>query len=450
MNLHLPLLLLAVLALSLAASAAPFRDLPPDVKAKIDLRLTRPSNEIAASPFATLTSFEVHGESEDVGVIETMRRLGVKIVVMHNIHGSLADPNDRRLNAWLDACDKAGIQVRAILHSTDMDLWRQGLVNYGKRIRHWSFLNEPNAPTNNDHTKPAFMPEKYVELIAQVRKIRDQVAPGVKLYGPETAMLQLMEDWPFPWLDRCLKAGLLDQVDGISIHPYRQGYSPKNIPENPSTFEGKPGKGYTTYEGQIGRLREITGGKPIVVNEVGWSTTPEGNICEHTQAKFALRQQIMDFALGLDCAVYFLLRERHVDCPCPLWHIENHFGIVHTDNSPKPAYIGLQTLYSQIDSACVRSDIPVAFSQPNVKWVLYSDPRGPVPTLKLIYWLPVPAQDDLRPVDTAVQVGDVKVAAIPVDDAPRILRLHQIDGKWGYPIVIDLILQRIRDDVTWE
>lgn len=446
----LPLSLLVLILISVTAQAATFRDLPADIKAKIDLRLARSSNEIAASPFATLTSFEVHGESEDPGVIETMRKLGVKIVVMHNIHGSLADPQDRRLNAWLDACYKAGIEVRCILATPDLDLWRKGLTNYGKRIRHWSFLNEPNSPTDNDHTRPAVMPEKYVELIAQVRKIRDEVAPGVKLYGPETAMLQLMEDWPFPWLARCLKAGLLDQVDGISIHPYRQGYSPKNIPENPSTFEGRPGKGYTTYEEQIGRLREMAPGKPIVVNEVGWSTTPDGNICELTQAKFALRQQIMDFALGMDCAVYFLLRERHVDCPCPLWHIENHFGIVHIDNTPKPAYIGLQTLYSQLDSGCVRSDIPVQFSQPNVKWYLYSDPRGPVPMLKLIYWLPVQAQDDLRPVDVAVQVGDVKVPAVPVDDRPRILRLHQIDGKWGYPVLIDLILQRLKDDVAWE
>jgi hypothetical protein len=444
-NVWLPMLLLPVIA-----TAATFRDLPAEVKAQINVRLTRPSNEIAASPFATLTSFEVHGESEDAGVIETMRRLGVKTVVMHNIHMCLPDPQDRRLNAWLDGCEKAGIEVRCILATTDLDLWRQGLANYGKRIRHWSFLNEPNAPTNNDHTKPAVMPEKYVELLAQVRKIRDEVAPGVKLYGPEAAMLQVMEDWPFPWLDRCLQAGLLDQVDGISIHPYRQGYSPRNIPENPSTFEGRPGKGYATYEEQIARLRERTGGKPVAVLEVGWSTTPAGSICEHTQAKFALRQQIQDFALGLDCAVYFLLRERHVDRPCPLWHIENHFGIVHTDNSPKPAYIALQTLYSQLDSGCTKSDLPVEFSDPQVKWFLYQDTRGAVPVLKLVYWLPVPAQDDLRPVDVAVKVGEVKMPAVPVDDTPRVLRLHQVDGKWGYPVLIDLILQRLRDDVACE
>ena len=157
-----------ILALASAAGAATFRDLPADVKAQVDLRLTRPSNEIAASPFATLTSFEVHGESEDDGVIETMRRLGVKTVVMHNIHGSLPNAQDRRLHHWLDACDKAGIETRCILHSTDLNLWRQALTNYGRRIRHWSFLNEPNAPTQNDHSRPMFMPERYVELLAQV------------------------------------------------------------------------------------------------------------------------------------------------------------------------------------------------------------------------------------------------------------------------------------------
>ncbi len=37
-----------------------------------------------------------------------------------------------------------------------------------------------------------------------------------------------------------------------------------------------------------------------------------------------------------------------MDRPCPLWHIENHFGIVHTDNTPKPAYIALQTVQDDL------------------------------------------------------------------------------------------------------
>jgi len=432
------------------AHAATFRELPDEVKARIDLRLARDSTEIEASPFATLTSFEVHGAADDAGVVATMKQLGVKRVVMHNIHGSLPDPNDKRLNDWLNGCDAAKIEVRCILHSTDSDFWRTALRNYGSRIRHWSYLNEPNMPTNNDHTKPAWMPEKYAQEIAQIRKVVNEVDPGIKLYGPETAMLQLMEDWPFPWFRRCLDAGLLDSVDGISIHPYRQGYSPRNIPENPSTFEGRPGKGYTTYEEQIGVLRQMTENKPIVVNEVGWSTTPAGTICEHTQAKFALRQQIMDFALGIDCAVYFLLRERYVNAPFPLWHQENHFGIVHTDNSPKPAFAGLQTFYSQLDSGCRRSSGVAAFGVENVKWYLYEDDRGAIPSLKLIYWLPVPAQDDFPPTTTSVKVAGVSIPEVPISDAPRILRLHRVDGEWGYPVLIDLILQRIDDSVQWE
>lgn len=445
------------LALPLVASLAGpggavpmFSELPPEVRERIDLRLQRPSNEIAASPFATLTSFEVHGQADDAGVIETMRRLGVKTVVMHNIHGSLADPADRRLNDWLDACDKAGIAVRCILVSQDLDLWRKALTNYGRRIRDWSFGNEPNAPQGNDHTRPHLMPEQYVELLAGVRRVRDEAAPGCRLFGPETAMLQCMEESPFPWLRRCLQAGLLTQVDGVSIHPYRQGYSPSNIPENPSTFEGRPGEGYRTYEEQIARLRSLAPGKPIAVNEVGWSTTPEGSICEHTQAKFALRQQIMDFALGLDCAVYFLLRERYVNCPHPLWHLENHFGLVHTDNSPKPAYVALQTLYSQLDSGCTPASEAVEFSDPAVKWYLFEDRRGEMPVRKLVYWLPVAARDDLRPREVGVRVGAVRMPRVPVDDTPRLVRLHQVEGRWGYPVVVDFVLQRVAQDVAWE
>lgn len=53
-----------------------------------------------------------------------------------------------------------------------------------------------------------------------------------------------MEGSPFPWLKGGLRAGLPEQVNGISIHPYRQGYSPNNVPENPSTFEDRPGDGH--------------------------------------------------------------------------------------------------------------------------------------------------------------------------------------------------------------
>lgn len=443
----LPLALL--LTLSTAADSGTFRDLPADVKAQVDLRLARSSDEIDASPFASLTSFEVHGESEDDGVIETMRRLGVKTVVMHNIHGSLPDRKDRRLNHWLDTCDRAEIETRCILHSTDLNLWRQALTNYGGRIRHWSFLNEPNAPTQNDHSRPVFMPEKYVELLTQVHKIRDEVAPQCWLWGPETAMLQVMEDTPFPWLKRCLQAGLLEQVDGISIHPYRQGYSPVNVPENPSTFEGRPGNGYKTYEEQIKVLRHRTGNKPVAVTEVGWSTSPQGSICEITQAKFALRQQIQDFALGLDCAVYFLLRERHVDRPFPLWHIENHFGIVHTDNTPKPAYIALQTLYSQLDSGCVKSSLPVEFDSANVKYYLYEDNRAAVPILKLFYWLPVPAEDNFPRTTTSVKLSGVTVPEVALSDCPMILRLHRIADQWGYPVLINPVRQTVQHDLQW-
>jgi len=445
-------IVLALVFLALTASAeSTFEELPADVKAKVDIRLARTSDEIAASPFATLTSFEVHGPAEDAGVIECARRLGVKHFVMHNIHGSLKDPDDARLNAWLDRCEAAKIEVRCILHSTDLELWRAALKNYGRRIKHFAYLNEPNQPTNNDHTKPHWMPEKYVDELRRMKAVRDEIAPDVKLGGPELAMLMAMEEKPFPWLRRAIESGLLGLIDEFTFHPYRQGYSPRNVPENPSTFEGRPGQGYATYEEQIGVLRQRVGAKPLIINEVGWSTTPRGPICEHTQAKFALRQQIMDFSLSIECAVYFLLRERHVDRPFPLWHLENHFGIAHPDNSPKPAYAALQALYSQLDSACRRvADAPVNWSAPGVKWHLFEDASCPVPALKLFYWLPVPAQDDFKPVRAEARLMGVRVENLPVSDAPRCLRLHKIGGRWGWPVVIDMTAYAMDTKVNWK
>lgn len=457
----LPTVLLAsLLGFSGSAHADPptLARLPASKVAGIDLRLHKKSADIPASPFATLTSFEVHSEAEDPGVIRAMADLGVKWVVMHNIHGSLPDPHDRRLNAWLDGCKKAGIGVRCILVSRDLELWRKAVRNYGDRIKDFGYLNEPNAPTNNDHTKPAVPPDVYAHELAELKRMVKAIRPDVRIWAPESAMLQCMEEQPYPWLRLAIEAGLARAADGISIHPYRQSYSPQNAPENPSTFEGKPTARYRTYEEQIEVLRKLIGGKPIAVTEVGWSTAPLGplnsstreRITELTQAKFALRQQIMDFALGMDVAVFFLLRERHENAPFPPGHIENHFGIVHADNSPKPAYTALQTLYSQLDARShLTKAVPVRFSRTGVKWYVFDDLKSKPAVRRLAYWLPVPARDDFAVERIDVTVGGIRLPRVPLSDAPRILRLHRIDGSWGYPALVDLMAQTIDTDVRW-
>ncbi|MCD6350674.1 MAG: hypothetical protein J7M26_01035 [Armatimonadetes bacterium] len=461
MNLSLALGLgLLLLGAAKQPSRPTFAELPQDVRQRINLRLARSSDEIPSSPFATLTSFEVHGAADDAAVIETARRLGVKHFVMHNIHGHLRDPSDERLTRWCELCDRAGIEVRAILHSTDLDLWKAAFANWGKRIRYWSYLNEPNSPIKGDHTNPRWKPDQYVRELRAVRELRDRLAPQVKLGGPEVAMLQVMEEKPFPWLRLAIEAGLLGQIDFFTFHPYRQGYSPRNPPENPSRFWrwGQPPP-WHTYEEQIRELRRRVGDKPLVINEVGWSTTPRGPICEHTQAKFALRQQILDFSLGIRVAVYFLLRERYVGRPFPVWHQENYVGIVHTDNSPKPAYTALQALYSQIDDNCKpRSGVPVRFDvtrpSPNaegsqVKWYLYEDRSEAMPVRKLLFWYPVAATDDFQPALADVRIGEVVCRDVRITDSPCELRLHNIGGRWGWPVLMDFLRYEINEKVQW-
>jgi len=409
-----------------------------------EIVVARRSSEIRSSPFATLDSFEVHGEQDDPGVIESMARLGVKHVVMHNIHMCLPDPADRRLNAWIDGCAREGIEVRCILYNRDPEFWRTALRNYGDRIKHWSYLNEPNGPDeNNDHSKPVVRPEVYVSEIAAVRKVMHEERPDCRLYGPELAMVQHIEEYPWPWVRLAIEAGLLNWIDGFSIHPYRQGYSPSNVPENPSTFGGEPTDRYTTYEEQIATLREMTRHKPIVVNEVGWSTTPVGPITELTQAKFALRQEIQDFALGMECATYFMIRERYPDAPFPAGHFENHTGITRTDNTPKPAYLSLQALYSQLDDDCTRAYPAATFGRDGVKWYVFDNHAGAVPVRMLFYWLPLPARDDFPTEAVDVNVGDLALAGLPISESPRMLRLTLEDGKWGRPVLVNLVARDV-------
>ncbi|MBC7287975.1 MAG: hypothetical protein H5T86_08005, partial [Armatimonadetes bacterium] len=151
--------------------------------------------------------------------------------------------------------------------------------------------------------------------------------------------------------------------------------------------------------------------------------------------------------------------ERHVDRPYPLWHIENHFGIVHVDNTPKPAYKALQALYSQLDSDCKSaSGVPVEFrvtrpsrdaldAQP--KWFLYEDMSGEVPVRKLVFWYPVPAKDNFQPALADISVGNATATGVPITDAPQILRVHKVDERWGWPVLIDPLRYQMLENISW-
>ncbi len=73
-----------------------------------------------------------------------------------------------------------------------------------------------------------------------------------------------------------------------------------------------------------------------------------------------------------------------------------------------------------------------------------------MPTLKLFYWLPVPADDNFPRTTTSVKLSGVTVPKVTLSDCPMILRVHRIADRWGYPVLINPVLQTVQDDLQWQ
>jgi len=95
------------------------------------------------------------------------------------------------------------------------------------------------------------------------------------------------------------------------------------------------------------------------------------------------------------------------------------------------------------------SGLPPQMQGVEAKWYLFEDEADGTRTRKLLYWLPVAPQDEFPAVKAQVRVGDVVVDDVPIGDTPQILRVHEIDGKWGWPVRIDLVLLRADTKVAW-
>lgn len=183
-------------------------------------------------------------------------------------------------------------------------------------VKGFEALNEPDA----SHWQGS-----DADLVQYHKAIREElrsVGLGQKLLGPCFWSIDLQH------LDKLVKLGLLDSVDGISVHSYA------NAPP-----EGK-------WIGQIEQLKQYLAStahpeEPIYLTEYGWAigngdkTTPEKEL---EQARYASRGIALLAREHLAAAIYFALRWTDGGTG-PNW------SVVHPDNTPRPGYAAIATAY---------------------------------------------------------------------------------------------------------
>jgi hypothetical protein len=197
-------------------------------------------------------------------------------------------------------------------------------ARYRDRRVIWEIWNEPNI----FFWKPKPDVRQYNTLaLATCQAIR-AVDPLATIIGPATSEI------PLKFLEEHFACGILEHLDAVSVHPYRNYAKP---PE--------------TAAEEYAKLRELIArhapparkNLPIISGEWGYASHTQG-VSLPTQAAFAARQQLVNLLAGVPVSIWYDWKN---DGPDPAER-EHNFGLVNADLSPKPAYLAIKTLTSEM------------------------------------------------------------------------------------------------------
>lgn len=230
----------------------------------------------------------------------------------------------------------------------------------------WEIWNEPNNGgfwVGND-------PKLYTQLVKETAAALRKADPDVVLLGPS------VYQFDFPYIEACLKEGLLDHLDAISIHPYLRRHPELLVP-------------------RMAELRALlekytpAGRKPlpIVCSEWGFSTTDQG--VEGGAARVA-RSLFLGIMEKMPIHIYYTLWNGGTN-PA---NAEQNYGLFtrHPWLLPRPGAVSFTTATRVLDGFSFGRRIPV---EEHPELFLLEFRKGD--ETRLVHW--VGAEDDSKTIE---------------------------------------------------
>ena len=194
---------------------------------------------------------------------------------------------------------------------------------HGRRII-WEIWNEPNG----FFWKPKPDAEQYSALALATAKAIREAEPKATVIGPALSGFQP------PYMETFLKSGVLQYLDAVSVHPYR------NWKEWPETAEG----GYQNLRKEIEQYAPANKKNlPIICGEWGYSTKA-GELPLEMQAAYLVRQQLFNLLNGVPLSIWYDWKN---DGTNP-HEVEDNFGTVTDKLAPKPAYNAIKLMTHEL------------------------------------------------------------------------------------------------------
>jgi hypothetical protein len=189
----------------------------------------------------------------------------------------------------------------------------------------WEIWNEPNI----QFWSPKPDAQQYTTLALATCKAIREAESQATIIGPASS------EFPWAFLETFLKSGVLEYLDAVSVHPYR---NPGRPPETAAADYQKLRKLIEQY-GPAGKAKNI----PILSGEWGYSSNAKGLPVEK-QAAFAVRQQLANLLEGVPLSIWYDWKNDGADPN----ENEHNFGTVLPDLTPKPAYVAIKTMTREL------------------------------------------------------------------------------------------------------
>jgi len=250
----------------------------------------------------------------------------------------------------------------------------------------WELWNEPNI----SFWKPQPSADAYMKLAhATIPAIR-KADPDATVIAPATSEVALS------FLEECFKRGMLDLVDGVTVHPYRR--------KSPESVEPE----YRKLRALIARYRPDKPDLPVLSGEWGYSAA-WGGFDRARQGLYLPRELLTNVSLGVPVSIWYDWRD---DGPDPK-ESEHNFGTVTRDMKPKPAYEAMQLLAGSLGGARFVKRLE---SEDDERVLAFVDASG----LKLAAWSLGEAREVELFRGNRVRLTEaVQYAAVPPDERRR-------------------------------
>lgn len=302
--------------------------------------------------------------------VAIMKRIGINSVRLDFAASQIKkDSNGWHTKIWdtvIDTLKASDIELLPILDRTiaAKPAWvnvsgyhkylKYTLEKYGKDASTWELMNEadlyPVSITYDSSGKRKKTFDYSASGAGYMSKLPD-FYKYIKSISPSTKVLisGLASD-KNGFLDTICVHGGYKYFDIMNIHCYLE---PEQIPVVLKRIKRK--------------MDKYGWAKPIWITECGMHTAKNGEKwrTEEEQASRLPRIFLLSFAYGVDRVYWYNLRSREND----ISYKEDHFGIMHADLSPKPAYYTYKTLVSLCPNGSTRPRVEQYNDLYRVNWV---------------------------------------------------------------------------------